>query len=273
MLQFRNRPRTSLGGYLPTFAGITTSVATSILLVDDATELLAVLRQSLRLNGGFEIVAEATDAVGAIDAARRHQPDIVVLDLGLPDLSGSAALTSIREAAPDAQIVIFSGAQNAEREAVAPRADAYVGKDQEIDELLRQLVELSEREPLSASLELSAEPSSVFAARNFLDSLCAQWECDGILPDARLIVSELVTNAICHAGTKCEVRVTLTNDEALRIEVTDYGIGKVPLLERPTPGALHGRGLLIVSVISSAWGIEPVRGNGNLVWSVLLPVA
>jgi DNA-binding NarL/FixJ family response regulator len=247
-------------------------VAANVLLVDDATELLPVLRQSLRLNGGFNVVAEATDAAGAIAAARRYQPDIVVLDLGLPDLSGSAALTSIREAAPTAQIVIFSGAHSADREALAPRADAYVGKEQEIDGLLQQLIKIGEREHLSASLELSSEPSSISAARHFLDTLCAQWECGDILPEARIIVSELVTNAVLHAGTKCEVRVTLTSDDALRIEVTDHGHGELPVPQQPDPNALHGRGLLIVSVISSAWGIEAVRGNGNLVWSVLLPM-
>ncbi len=95
--------------------------------------------------------------------------------------------------------------------------------------------------------------------------------CDGVLAssgwidqcqDARLIVSELVTNAVVHACTEIELNVTVTND-AIRIEVTDLG-GGLPQLSQAEQGT-RGRGLPIVEALGWVWGVV-VLGCGKTVW-------
>jgi DNA-binding NarL/FixJ family response regulator len=79
----------------------------TVVLVDDNDELRSVVAMRLGLDG-FRVVAQAADGAGAIEAVAREQPDVVVLDLEMPHMSGVAALPRLREAAPGAAIVVFS---------------------------------------------------------------------------------------------------------------------------------------------------------------------
>ena len=62
----------------------------------------------------------------AIELATRLRPDIVLLDLGLPDLAGRDVLTRVREVAPDAKVVVFTGADNEDRAYYEEHAAGYV---------------------------------------------------------------------------------------------------------------------------------------------------
>jgi DNA-binding NarL/FixJ family response regulator len=62
-------------------------VAVSVLVVDDHAGFRASARTLLELDG-FDVVAEAADGASALDLARRLQPELVLLDVGLPDASG-----------------------------------------------------------------------------------------------------------------------------------------------------------------------------------------
>jgi anti-sigma regulatory factor (Ser/Thr protein kinase) len=99
-------------------------------------------------------------------------------------------------------------------------------------------------------------------AREYCDGVLADKHCDPeTVADARLVVSELVTNAVLHARTPIEVQV-LVAAETLRIEVTDSG------LDRPHMWAEHdrgGRGLPIVQAVASGWGVVD-QGSRKTVW-------
>lgn len=84
--------------------------------------------------------------------------------------------------------------------------------------------------------------------------------------DAILVASELVTNAVLHAGTDITVRV-VEQGQDLRVEVAD-GSAEVPGLRIPSPAARSGRGLLIVEHFSERWGVEPTA-SGKVVWFVV----
>ena len=58
-----------------------------VLLVDDVADVRRLVRVALRFHGGFEVVGEARAGMQAIELADRLRPDVVLLDLGLPDLS------------------------------------------------------------------------------------------------------------------------------------------------------------------------------------------
>ena len=82
---------------------------------------------------------------------------------------------------------------------------------------------------------------------------------------AELLASELVTNAVTHG--RGEVTVLMEYDrDGLAVTVSDDEPA-MPHVEPATPAAQGGRGLRLVEVLSSAWGVKPDRrGNGKGVW-------
>src|SRR3954447_6855852 len=90
-----------------------------VLLVDDVAEVRRLIRTTLRFRGGFEVVGEAADGVEAVRLVGELRPDVVVLDLGLPDLAGREVLTQVRDRSPDSKVVVFSGMEAADRAWIA----------------------------------------------------------------------------------------------------------------------------------------------------------
>lgn len=234
--------------------------------MDDVAELRAVVRRALALRGGLEVVAEAGDGATAVAMAEEHQPDVVVLDLGLPDLAGREVLSRLRRAAPAAQVVVFTGTHTADREEVMREADAFVEKERDVSYLVELLADLSRNVHRAASIRLDGSLADIPAARRFLARQCDAWACEIPLAEAEVVISELVTNAVVHASTAVEVRLVLV-DGMLRIEVADHG-GGLPDVRAPSPGDAHGRGLVLVNGLSSAWGVEPLA-DGKCVWAEL----
>lgn len=110
-------------------------------------------------------------------------------------------------------------------------------------------------------------PTSVSEARRFARDVLADWGLDELLDDVVLLTSELVTNAVTHAGTPMTVAV-VREDDRLRIDVFDQHPTRVlPVGANARPGAgEHGRGLLITSALSTAWGVE-YRRDHKRVWA------
>ena len=242
--------------------------AVNVLLVEDVVELRSVLRQAFQLRGGFEVVGEAGDGAAAITAAARLQPHVVVLDLGLPDIAGHEVLTRLRRVAPVARVVVYTGSLTPDRFPLAPEVEAYVSKEHDIGYVVELIGRLPARPWRTAVIDLGPHPADVPAARRFLAGQLQRWGCPELVEDAYVVVTELVTNAFVHAGTRCELRAGLT-DRALRLQVTDYGTG-MPDPRAADERAEHGRGLLLVSALSVGWGVEALPGGGKVVWAELL---
>lgn len=101
----------------------------TLVVVDDVYEMRDVLRLNLEALGGFKIVGEAADAATAVKEVERSQPDAVVLDVGLPDVSGADILDELREVAPNSKIVVLTGlGQGQIRRMMELGADAAVAK-------------------------------------------------------------------------------------------------------------------------------------------------
>jgi DNA-binding NarL/FixJ family response regulator len=100
-----------------------------VLIVDDAAMTRGILRLMLEIEG-FEVVAEAADAAEAIDTVRRHTPDIVFLDINLPDASGLAVLEELRREFPEVAVIMITVDDTADhmREAIRKGALGYVLK-------------------------------------------------------------------------------------------------------------------------------------------------
>lgn len=239
----------------------------TVLLVDDVADIRAAISQALRFRGGFEVVAEAADGAAAVAAASEWRPDVVVLDLGLPDLAGTDVIAQLRAVAPDSQVVVYTGSVAAEHAETLPAVAAFVRKERDIGYLVDLLGDLGRLRHRSASTSLEPRLESVGEARRFVQRCCVEWGCAAAVDDAKLVATELVTNAILHAGTPCGLRMRFSGD-VLRFEVGDGGVGS-PDLETADVLDESGRGLLLVSAMCMAWGVDADDDGGKVVWAEL----
>jgi anti-sigma regulatory factor (Ser/Thr protein kinase) len=108
-------------------------------------------------------------------------------------------------------------------------------------------------------LRLAPEPEVITTARHTLDRLADLLPPEK-LEDVRLVVSELVTNSVLHAGLSPNDQISLTvavSAGSVRGRVCDPGLGfEVPSEPHPRPDLRGGWGLPIVETISDRWGVE-----------------
>jgi DNA-binding NarL/FixJ family response regulator len=103
-----------------------------VLIVDDHKVVRSGLSDELPPTR-FEVVGEAASGRDALSAVAQLRPDIVLLDLNLPDLSGPVVLEELRQIAPEARVIVFSayGDESLVRAAAEAGARAYLLKDAE----------------------------------------------------------------------------------------------------------------------------------------------
>lgn len=86
----------------------------SVFIADDHAVLREGLAQLLRAHAGFEIVGSAGNGREAVDQVRRLKPQVVIMDISMPDMNGIEAARQIRESAPESRVVILSMHSTAE---------------------------------------------------------------------------------------------------------------------------------------------------------------
>jgi DcmR-like sensory protein/histidine kinase-like protein len=135
-------------------------------------------------------------------------------------------------------------------------------------EALREVCRLHTAVIDDATARFRAGPDAPFAARRFLAGLLGRRPYgDRVNPhDAQLVVSELATNAVMHAGTPFSVGVRY-DGSAVRISVQDSSSTQ-PIMRENNPTALSGRGLRLIAMVSRAWGID-YGPDGKTVWAEL----
>lgn len=114
----------------------------SIVVVDDATDVRQLVKTHLRLSGRLEVVGEGADGDEAIDLARVHRPELMLLDVSMPCRDGLAALPLVLDASPTTRVVMFSGFEEAGLgdHTRALGASDFVEKSVPLDELVERLV-------------------------------------------------------------------------------------------------------------------------------------
>lgn len=126
---------------------------------------------------------------------------------------------------------------------------------------------------VAAQIDLPARPTSPGAARTFVDARLGEWGAGGVREETLLCISELVTNAVVHAGSAVHLELHC-GEGVLRVDVRD--VGQAPLAPaRPAAGVedTHGRGLMMVDAVADRWGVV-ADGDGKVVWfEIALPAA
>lgn len=102
-----------------------------VLLIDDSPIIRLGLRSALEDCPDIQIIGEADTAAEGVAAAARHKPDVVLLDLHLPDKSGLHACRELKQARPQTQVLILTSSNNERnlQDAMNAGAQGYLLKD------------------------------------------------------------------------------------------------------------------------------------------------
>ncbi|GAA3865172.1 response regulator [Leifsonia kafniensis] len=166
-----------------------------ILIADDDPQILRALRITLGARG-YEIVT-ADDGAAALNAAIAHHPDLVMLDLGMPNIDGIGVITALRGWS-QVPILVVSGRSGAadKVDALDAGADDYVTKPFSIDELLARIRALTRRvvapddDPVIAFGDVTVN----LAAKQVTRGIADQADVVRLTPTEWLILEELLRN-------------------------------------------------------------------------------
>ena len=123
-------------------------MSTRILLVDDHKMMRDGLRAILNRRQDFEVVGEAADGRSALNLVAENSPDVVVMDVGMPQMNGIEATRQIRKEAPDARVIALSTHSDKRyvQNMIAAGASGYVLKEAASEDLLRAVDAVSRGE-------------------------------------------------------------------------------------------------------------------------------
>jgi DNA-binding NarL/FixJ family response regulator len=124
----------------------TESTPLRVLIVEDDPMMQLGLEQSLTAHPQITIVGQAEDGYMGVEAAKRLNPDLIVMDIGLPRLDGIAATQQIKAALPNVRVVMLTS-HTTDQEIIASLssgADAYCIKGASVDRLLKAIAAAAE---------------------------------------------------------------------------------------------------------------------------------
>ncbi len=116
-----------------------------VLVVDDHPAFRKALASALQLVGDIEIAGEASGGEDACIGAKELQPDVVLMDLSMPDISGNEAMQRIHSSTPELPVVILTAHadEGVERAARGAGASGFVAKGRGLQDILRALHEVT----------------------------------------------------------------------------------------------------------------------------------
>jgi two-component system KDP operon response regulator KdpE len=238
---------------------------TSVLVVEDDASTREALAEALRFVGYVPVTAPTGH--DALEAVREQAPDLVVLDLGLPDMDGTAAVVAIRELC-DAPILVVSASRRTRRktDALDAGADDYLDKPFDVSELRARLRAAERRLALAGSgpgrrrfgdLEVDPHGRSLLRGEEEIRLTDIEWRLlDVLISEAGRVVThrrlaQLVWGA--HAGSEVQpalrvhvrsLRRKLGDDvRAPRFIRADHGVGYRWIAPPPPQDVAPGAGV------------------------------
>ena len=237
---------------------------TTVLVADDDPDYRLVVRLAL---DGFAEVLEAGDGVELAEVAGRRHPDVVLVDVSLPD--GFEVLAQLPR---PVKVVLVSSRPPDELAAIAAAAGAvgYLGKDVAPSALPGAIADfMSVADGLESLLakafsQFPADLRSAGEARAMVRRTLAGWCDETLLDDIALCVSELVTNAVVHAGSAPRILVHV-RPSVIHVEISDDS-DVLPVMHEADLHDTSGRGMAIMGGLSDHWGARRRSGAGKTVW-------
>jgi len=118
----------------------------SVVLCDDVAEMRALLRYTLEDDPAVRVVGEAENGLDGARMIAELQPDVVLLDLAMPEMDGLEAIPEIASSSPRTGIIVFSGfaADRMSESAIRSGADRYLEKGAPLDAVISTVHEVAE---------------------------------------------------------------------------------------------------------------------------------
>lgn len=118
-----------------------TATACRVVICDDQPGFRELLTILLALEPGIEVVGEAGDGREAIEVVRSLQPNVLVLDIAMPEMDGIEALPHVLEASPETQVVVITGfgSESVRKRALENGAHLFVEKGIDVEALVAQI--------------------------------------------------------------------------------------------------------------------------------------
>ncbi|KUI99649.1 two-component system response regulator NarL [Vibrio sp. MEBiC08052] len=191
----------------------TTSVSpATVMLVDDHPMLRQGLKQLLQLNPQIEVVKECNNGQQAVKLALDDEPDVILLDINMPDIDGIQTLKLLRDNDITSRIIIFT-VSNYEEDlvrAIQAGADGYLLKDMEAEDLLHAIEQVCLGElvvsPKLANLLAKQLRNSPHQAQREIDTLTTR-ERDVLKLLAQSLPNKLIARKLNIAETTVKVHV------------------------------------------------------------------
>lgn len=113
---------------------------TKVLIVDDAAFMRMMIRDILEKNG-FEVVGEASNGIKAVEIYKKEKPEVVTMDITMPDMDGIEAVKQIKAFDPDSKIIMCSamGQQSMVMDAIRAGARDFIVKPFQADRVLEAI--------------------------------------------------------------------------------------------------------------------------------------
>jgi DNA-binding NarL/FixJ family response regulator len=120
-----------------------------VFLVDDVTELRTLVRIALEEDPRIEVVGEASNGRDGVDGVGETKPDVVLLDLSMPDMDGLEAIPLMRERSPNSRLVVLSGHQagRVSLEALDQGATRYLNKAADFEAIRAAVRDVAQMRP------------------------------------------------------------------------------------------------------------------------------
>lgn len=124
----------------------TASPPIRVLIADDHTLFRAGLARILATSPRIDVVGQAKDGAEAVEQSLVHQPDVVLMDLEMPNVGGVEAIHRLRQVAPEIRVLLVSAYANPAiyDSAIESRAEGYVSKDATPQEIVTQILAVSD---------------------------------------------------------------------------------------------------------------------------------
>ena len=115
-----------------------------IVVCDDQPDFRELLSMVLTLESGVEVVGEAADGLEAIEAVRQHLPDLLLLDIAMPNMDGLEALPHIRKASPGTKVVMVTafGSESIRQRALDAGAAGFLEKGMDVTDLVSEITQI-----------------------------------------------------------------------------------------------------------------------------------
>jgi len=226
----------------------------------------AILHASGELN-----LASAPQLLAAALKCVADQPDAVLIDAAAltarEDMHLTVLITVARHAAgwPSIPILLCTAGPQITDAIQRLGIDRHVNVCASLEEGLIRAA----RPVLASRLRDRLPPTvgSVTAARRLIVEACHGWRLTHLAPVAALVVTELVSNGVRHAGTSMELSATNTGRH-LHVAVRDFAFEPARLVGSDGDFVPGGRGLLIVEGVTTSWGCTPTR-DGKVTWATM----